>query len=81
MLKQYSNYQIVSFGKLTYAENLANLNNLENSPNYSFAQGDICNLGIVNEIMEKVDQIVHFAAESHVDHSIEDGAIFVRTRA
>jgi dTDP-glucose 4,6-dehydratase len=79
MLDKYPNYQIVNLDKLTYAGNPANLKDIENNPNYSFVKGDICDPDIVNEAMKKTDQVVHFAAESHVDRSIEDGSVFVRT--
>lgn len=79
MLKKYPDYQIVNLDKLTYAENFANLRDIENKPNYFFVKGDICAPASVNEVMTKVDQVVHFAAESHVDRSIEDGSVFVRT--
>jgi dTDP-glucose 4,6-dehydratase len=79
MLKEYPNYQIVNLDKLTYAGNPANLKEIESNPNYSFVQGDICDSQVVNEVMKKVDCVVHFAAESHVDRSIEDGSVFVRT--
>jgi len=79
MLEKYPDYQILNLDKLTYAGNPANLKDLENNPNYSFVKGDICDPIIVNEVMKKVDQVVHFAAESHVDRSIEDGSVFVRT--
>jgi len=79
MLEKYPDYQIVNLDKLTYAGNPANLKDIDNSPNYSFVKGDICDPVIVNEVMKKVDQVVHFAAESHVDRSIEDGSVFVRT--
>ncbi|AKB73480.1 dTDP-glucose 4,6-dehydratase [Methanosarcina lacustris Z-7289] len=79
MLGKYPNYQIVNLDKLTYAGNPANLKDLENNSNYSFIQGDICDPVMVNETMKKVDQVVNFAAESHVDRSIEDGSIFVMT--
>lgn len=79
MLEKYPNYQIVNLDKLTYAGNPSSLKDLENNPNYSFVKGDICDPVIVNEVMKKVDQVVHFAAESHVDRSIEDGSVFVMT--
>lgn len=79
ILKKYPYSQIVNLDKLTYAGNPANLKDLEDNPNYSFVKGDICDPVIVNEVMKKVDQVVHFAAESHVDRSIEDGSVFVRT--
>lgn len=79
MLKKYPDYQIVNLDKLTYAGNQANLKDLENNPNYSFVKGDICDPVIVNEVMKTADQVIHFAAESHVDRSIDDGSVFVRT--
>lgn len=79
MLGKYLDYQIVNLDKLTYAGNPTNLKDLENNSNYSFVQGDICDPVMVNEIMTKVDNVVHFAAESHVDRSIENGSIFVMT--
>ncbi len=79
MMKKYPDYQVVNLDKLTYAGNLTNLKDIENNPNYFFVQGDICDSRVVNEVMGKVDEVVHFAAESHVDRSIEDGSVFVRT--
>jgi dTDP-glucose 4,6-dehydratase len=79
MLRKYPNYQIINFDKMTYAGNPANLKDLESNPNYFFVRGDICDPSIVNKVMKKVDQVVHFAAESHVDRSVEDGSIFVKT--
>ncbi|MGB4160964.1 MAG: GDP-mannose 4,6-dehydratase, partial [Methanosarcina flavescens] len=79
MLEKYPDYQIINLDKLTYAGNPANLKDVENNPNYSFVKGDICDPLIVNEVMKEADQVVHFAAESHVDRSIEDGSVFVRT--
>ena len=79
MLNKYPDYQIVNLDKLTYAGNPSNLKDLEKNPNYCFVKGDICDTVTVNKIMRTVDQVVHFAAESHVDRSIEDGSVFVRT--
>lgn len=81
MLKQHSDISIINFDKLTYAGNLENLTTVENLPNYSFVQGDICDSELVNQVVqqEKVDVIVNFAAESHVDRSISDPTIFVHT--
>src|SRR3990167_8162144 len=59
--------------------NLDNLKDIENNPNYSFIKGDICDPQIVKKAMKNVDIIVHFAAESHVDRSIIDPSIFVKT--
>ncbi len=52
---------------------------IENNPNYSFVMGDICDPSVVDKVMQKADHVVHFAAESHVDRSIEDASAFVRT--
>ncbi len=73
--------RIVNLDKLTYAGNPANLVDIERSPNYRFVQGDICDASLVEEIFsdEKIDTVVHFAAESHVDRSIEGPAEFIRT--
>ena len=79
-LQKYSQYQIINLDKLTYAGNLDNLSDVENRPNYRFVKGDICDSELVNKIVKDgVDAIVHFAAESHVDRSIYDPAIFVKT--
>ena len=79
MMKKYPDYQIVNLDKLTYAGNPTNLKDIKNNSNYFFVRGDICDSQVVNEIMEQVDKVVHFAAESHVDRSIQDGSVFVRT--
>ncbi|MDF3293359.1 dTDP-glucose 4,6-dehydratase [Streptomyces silvisoli] len=65
--------------KLTYAGNLANLDEVRSHPRFSFVQGDICDAQTVAGLMAEHDQVVHFAAESHVDRSIDDGGQFVRT--
>jgi len=78
-LKKYPNDKIINLDKLTYAGNLENLRSVEKNPNYEFVQGDICDPKLVNSLTEKVDTIVHFAAESHVDRSIVDPAPFIKT--
>ncbi|MEU9198814.1 dTDP-glucose 4,6-dehydratase [Streptomyces sp. NPDC048332] len=65
--------------KLTYAGNPANLDAVRGHPGFSFVQGDICDAELVGALMAGHDQVVHFAAESHVDRSIDGGAEFVRT--
>jgi dTDP-glucose 4,6-dehydratase len=79
MLGQYPDYKIINLDKMTYAGNPDNLKDVENNLNYSFVCGDICDPDVVNKVMQRVDHVVHFAAESHVDRSIEDGSVFVRT--
>jgi len=78
-IEKHPSDQIINFDKLTYAGNLANLKNVENSPNYHFVQGDIVDKKSVEEVMNRIDTVVHFAAESHVDRSINDASPFVMT--
>lgn len=79
MLGKYHDCSIINLDKLTYAGNPDNLKGIENNPNYSFVRGDICDETIVDKIMHDADAVVHFAAESHVDRSIEDASSFVKT--
>jgi dTDP-glucose 4,6-dehydratase len=79
MLEKYPGYKIINLDKQTYAGNPDNLWDIETNPNYSFVHGDICDNDVVNSVMQKVDHVVHFAAESHVDRSIEDASVFVKT--
>ncbi len=78
-LKSHPQDKIVNLDKLTYAGNLDNLKSIENSKNYKFIKGDICDIDTVNIAMHKVDVVVHFAAESHVDRSILGPGVFVMT--
>jgi dTDP-glucose 4,6-dehydratase len=71
--------RIINFDKLTYAGNLDNLTSVASHPNYSFVRGDICNAVAVAAAMPEGCDIVHFAAESHVDRSIVSAAEFVTT--
>lgn len=79
MMNKYPNYEIVNLDKLTYAGNLKNLKNVADKPNYTFIKGDICDRETVKKAMEKCDTVVHFAAESHVDRSINSPEDFVKT--
>ena len=79
IMEKYPNYKIVNLDKLTYAGNLENLKSVENNPNYKFIQGDICDRKTAEKAMEGCDIVVHFAAESHVDRSIDGPAIFIQT--
>ena len=80
-VNKYPDYRIINLDKLTYAGNLANLKDIEDRPNYSFVKMDICDFeGFYKLIQdEKVDGIIHLAAESHVDRSIKDPFTFART--
>lgn len=72
--------QIINLDKLTYAGNLDNLTEVASSPNYEFILGDVCDAELVKTLMERSpDAVVHFAAESHVDRSIENAQEFIRT--
>jgi len=81
MVKKYSEYNIINLDKLTYAGNLENLKSIEDKPNYKFIKGDIADTKIVGEIFSngKIDAVVNFAAESHVDRSIDDPGVFIQT--
>ncbi len=78
-LKKYPTDRIINLDKLTYAGNLKNLTTVSNNPNYRFVKGDICDATLVDQLVKEVDLIVHFAAESHVDRSIVDPGVFVKT--
>lgn len=79
ILENYDD-KVINLDKLTYAGNLENLKDVENNPQYTFIKGDISDPEIVKEIVSQgVDYIVNFAAESHVDRSIEDPGIFIKT--
>ncbi|MFD7914880.1 dTDP-glucose 4,6-dehydratase [Streptomyces sp. NPDC059752] len=65
--------------RLTYAGNPANLDEVRDHPGFAFVQGDICDTDTVTALVREHDEVVHFAAESHVDRSIDGGAEFVRT--
>lgn len=78
-LKHHPEDRIVNLDALTYAGNLENLTAVENKSNYHFVEGNICDRQLVNQLMEKIDVVVHFAAESHVDRSILDPAIFLES--
>ena len=74
-------YRVINVDKLTYSGNLASLREIESSPNYCFIQADICNQAAMLEAMrkEQVGKILHLAAETHVDRSIDGPDVFVRT--
>lgn len=78
-LKNHPEDRIVNLDTLTYAGHLESLKDIEGNPNYQFIKGDITNPSDVNQAMEGVNIVVHFAAESHVDRSIVDPSVFVRT--
>ena len=73
--------KVINYDKLTYAGNLDTLSSIENDPNYKFEKGDICDREKLTRLFEsyKIDYIVHFAAESHVDRSIDSPGEFIQT--
>jgi dTDP-glucose 4,6-dehydratase len=80
ILEKYPDYRLINYDKLTYAGNLENLAGLEKNPNYSFVKGDIANRKEVDEAVSSgVDAVVNFAAESHVDRSLEEASVFIST--
>ena len=80
-INKYPEYKIINVDKLTYAADLTSLKNLDTNPRYKFIQEDICNRQAMEEIFEefKVEGVIHFAAESHVDNSIEGPEVFIKT--
>lgn len=81
LVTQFPSYRIINLDALTYAGNLENIKDIDQSPNYTFVKGDIGDETLVSEIFSKYDitHIVHLAAESHVDRSIKDPLIFLKT--
>ena len=81
LVNKYPTYHIINMDLLTYAGNLENLKDIEHKENYSFVKCDICDFKKVKQVFVdyKIDSIIHLAAESHVDRSIEDPFSFAQT--
>ncbi len=88
MLREHPGYQIINLDKLTYAGNLENLKEVEGNPDYTFVHGDILDAKLAQSLIDgshpstnnqPPEAVINFAAESHVDRSIEDPASFVKT--
>lgn len=81
LVTKYPFYRIINLDALTYAGNLENIKDIESAPNYTFIKGDIGDDELVSDIFSKYDisHVVHLAAESHVDRSIKDPLIFLKT--
>lgn len=81
MLDKHDDIKIVNLDKLTYAADLKHLDSVRDNKRYTFIKGDICDRNLVKEILEnyKIDTVINFAAESHVDRSIESPDIFIQT--
>lgn len=78
-LKNHPEDFVVNFDKLTYAGHIESTKDFENNKNYKFVKGDICDPEAVAKVMNEVDIVVNFAAETHVDRSIDSPSVFVRT--
>lgn len=79
MVNKYSDYHIINLDALTYCGNLENLKDIEDKDNYTFVKGDIRDKDVVDPLVEKCDYVINFAAESHVDRSITDPEIFIKS--
>ena len=79
MVDKYPDYDFINLDSLTYCGNLENLEGIEDKDNYTFVKGEIGDEELVDSIVSGVDYIVNFAAESHVDRSIEDPQIFIKS--
>ena len=80
-IENNSDYHLVNLDLLTYAGNLENVSEVENHPRYTFVQGDICDRNFVEDLFQKFQfhDVIHFAAESHVDNSISGPEAFIKT--
>lgn len=80
-MDKYRDYNIINLDLLTYAGNLDNLSSVATNPNYTFIKGDICDINLVQNIFRdyNITDVIHFAAQSHVDNSIKTPDIFVKT--
>jgi len=81
LFKEHPDYEVINLDKLTYAGNLENLKGVDDKPNYHFVRGDIANRELVEYVFEtfRPEYVVNFAAESHVDRSIEGPEVFIRS--
>jgi dTDP-glucose 4,6-dehydratase len=81
LLNKYINYYIINIDSLTYASDIKRLDNIKANLNYKFIQGNICDQVLLDSLFQKymISHIIHLAAESHVDNSIIDPSIFIKT--
>ena len=81
MVKKYPNYKFVILDLLTYAGNIHNLDSIRNESNFTFVEGDICDRSLVERIFQfyRINGVIHLAAESHVDNSIDGPEVFIDT--
>lgn len=79
ILGKYPDCRVTNLDKITYAGNLDNLKDISGNKRYTFVKGDVCDSRLVNKLAKGTDIVVHFAAETHVDRSIMDAGVFVKT--
>lgn len=79
LLSEKTDWEVVNLDALTYAGNLISLNDIKDHPAYTFVKGDVADAKVVDEVMAGCWGVLHLAAESHVDRSIEDAGPFLRT--
>ena len=79
VLKEFQDFEIINLDALTYAGNLKNLIEIQDNPKYQFKKGDINDFHLVDSLLKECQGIINFAAESHVDRSIENPNIFIET--
>ena len=79
VLRAHPEDSVVNLDKLTYAGNRANLADVESDPRYTFVHGDVCDAALVRDVLQNVDAVVNFAAESHVDRSLVEPDAFLKT--
>ena len=81
MNKYGDDIRVINVDRLTYAGNLENLKDIEDRENYTFVKADICDSAAIQALFDAndINRVVHFAAESHVDRSIEDPGVFLQT--
>jgi len=79
ILSKYPDYTITNLDKVTYAANFDNLKDVNKNKNYSFVKGDICDFYIVDKLVKDMDIVINFAAETHVDRSINEAGSFIKT--
>lgn len=80
LVKKYPGYHIINLDSLSYAGTQENVRDIESLPNYTFIHGDICDTQLIDEIFSnyKINRVIHLAAESHVDRSINDPLLFIK---
>ncbi|NJD98878.1 dTDP-glucose 4,6-dehydratase [Thermococcus sp. LS1] len=79
ILEKHPDWEVINLDKLGYGSNPANLKDIEDDPRYTFVKGDIADFELVKELIKKVDAVVNFAAESHVDRSISSPEHFLKS--